>query len=208
MSLSPRSSGDVPRCPWANTNDPLMIAYHDDEWGVPCHDDDALFERLCLEIFQAGLSWRTILHKRQHFWRAFEGWQPERVAQYGEPEIVRLLNDAGIVRNRRKIEAAIQNARAFGRVQQAHGTFAAYLWAWVNGKPLRHPEGYTATTLPARTPLSDTLTKDLKRRGFLFIGSTVCYAFMQSVGMVDDHVLGCFKFGESGERRETRSEQC
>lgn len=189
----PFATNPVPRCPWANGNDRLMIEYHDHEWGVPCHDDDALFERLCLEIFQAGLSWRTILHKRQNFWRAFEGWQPERVAQYGAAEIDRLLVDPSIVRNRRKIEASIQNAQAFLRIQQKHDSFAAYLWAWVEGTPIRNPEGYTAATLPARTPLSDALAKDLKQRGFRMTGSVVCYAFMQSVGMVNDHVIGCFK---------------
>jgi DNA-3-methyladenine glycosylase I len=179
-----------------------MIAYHDHEWGVPCYDDDALFERLCLEIFQAGLSWRTILHKRQNFWHAFEGWQPQRVAAYGSADVERLLLDSGIIRNRRKIEAAIANAGAFLQVQQEHGSFATYLWAWVDGKPVRHPAGYTSETLPARTPLSDALAKDLKRRNFMFIGSTICYAFMQSVGMVDDHVVGCFKFETRNERRD------
>ena len=184
----------LPRCPWANNNDPLMVAYHDDEWGMPCHDDDALFERLGLEIFQAGLSWRTVLHKRQHFWRAFAHWQPQRVAQYTAADVERLLSDAGIIRNRRKIEAAIANAQAFLRVQQEHGSFDQYLWAWVDGKTLRDHDRLTTATLPARTPLSDALAKDLKRRGFLFIGSTVVYAFMQSVGIVDDHLTDCFKF--------------
>ncbi len=184
----------LPRCPWANNNDPLMVAYHDDEWGVPCHDDDALFERLGLEIFQAGLSWRTVLHKRQHFWRAFAHWQPADVAQYTSADVEHLMNDAGIIRNRRKIEAMIANAQAFLNVQVEYGSFDRYLWAWVDGQPLRDPQGFTAATLPARTPLSDALAKDLKRRGFLFIGSTVVYAFMQSVGMVDDHLIGCYKF--------------
>lgn len=188
------SVSDLPRCSWANGNDALMVAYHDHEWGVTCYEDDALFERLNLEIFQAGLSWRTILHKRQHFWRAFEGWQPARVAAYGPADLERLMHDRGIVRNRRKIEAAIANAHAFLAMQQEHGSFANYLWAWVDGTPLRHPQGYTAATLPPRTPLSDALAKDLKLRGFRFVGSTVCYAFMQSVGMVDDHLVGCFKF--------------
>lgn len=183
-----------PRCPWANNNDALMIAYHDDEWGVPCHDDDALFERLGLEIFQAGLSWRTVLHKRQHFWRVFAHWQPQRVAQYTSTDVERLLLDPSIIRNRRKIEAAIANAKAFLNVQAEHGSFDRYLWGWVDGQTLRDPEGFTAATLPARTPLSDALAKDLKRRGFQFIGSTVVYALMQSVGMADDHLIGCYKF--------------
>lgn len=184
----------LPRCPWANGNDTLMIAYHDDEWGVPCHDDAALFERLGLEIFQAGLSWRTVLHKRQHFWRAWEGWQPQRVAQYTVADVERLLGDAGIIRNRRKIDAMIANARVFLSVQAEHGSFDAYLWAWVGGEPILEPVGYTAATLPARTALSDALATDLKRRGFQFVGSTVVYAWMQSVGMVNDHLIGCFRF--------------
>lgn len=191
---SPSSPQSIARCAWANLNDQLMVTYHDHEWGIPCHDDDALFERLCLEIFQAGLSWRTILHKREHFWRAFEGWQPQRVAQYGAGEVERLLNDAGIVRNRRKIAAAIQNASAFLQVQREHGSFDAYLWAWAGGVPQRHAGGYTIDTLPSHTPLSDALAKDLKTRGFAMTGSIVIYAFMQSVGMVNDHVVGCWKF--------------
>jgi len=183
----------VPRCVWAGA-DPLMIAYHDHEWGVPCHDDEALFERLVLETFQAGLSWATILRKREHFRRAFDGFNPERIATYDDAEVARLLSDASIVRNRLKIQATIRNAAAFLAVQREYGTFDQYLWAWVEGSPLRHAEGYTTVTLPSRTLLSDALAKDLQQRGFTFVGSTIVYAFMQSVGLVDDHVVGCYKF--------------
>lgn len=184
---------DLPRCPWAGT-DPLMIAYHDDEWGVPCYDDGALFERLVLETFQAGLSWATILRKREHFRQAFEGFDPVRIANYGADDVERLMSDVGIVRNRLKINATVRNAQAFLAVQHEHGTFSDYLWRWVDGRPLLHPLGYTPGTLPAHTPHSDALSKDLKRRGFTFVGTTIIYAFMQSVGMVDDHLVGCFKF--------------
>jgi DNA-3-methyladenine glycosylase I len=184
---------DLPRCAWAGS-DSLMMAYHDDEWGVPCRDDHALFERLALESFQAGLSWSTILRKRANFHRAFDEFDPERIAQYGESDVERLMNDAGIVRNRLKIAATIGNAQAFLRTQEREGSFSDYLWAWVDHQPLRHPEGYTMATIPPRTPLSDAISKDLKRRGFSFVGSTIIYALMQSVGMVDDHVIGCYKF--------------
>lgn len=184
---------DLPRCPWAG-RDPLMIAYHDEEWGVPCYDDGALFERLVLETFQAGLSWSTILRKRENFRRAFGGFDPERIARYEQADLDRLLADPGIVRNRLKIAATVRNAEAFLAVQREHGSFSAYLWRWVDQVPLLHPIGYTQATLPAHTAHSDALSKDLKRRGFTFVGTTIVYAFMQSVGMVDDHVLGCFKF--------------
>ena len=180
------------RCWWAGT-DPLMVAYHDEEWGIPCHDDRQLFERLMLEAFQAGLSWATILRKRENFRRAFDGWEVERVASYGPPERERLLADAGIIRNRLKVDAARQNAGALIGVQREHGSFDSYLWGFIGGEPLVRPEPLTAETIPARTPESDALSKDLKRRGFTFVGSTIVYAFMQSVGMVNDHVAGCFR---------------
>ena len=187
----------TPRCPWAGT-DPLMIAYHDDEWGVPCYDDGQLFERLILESFQAGLSWRTILHKREAFRRAFDGFDPVRVAGYGPEDTARLMADAGIVRNRLKIAAAMQNANAFLALQAETGSFAAHVWSFVAGAPLPRAALSSMAEVPARTEISDALSKDLKRRGFTFVGSTICYAFMQSVGMVDDHVEGCFRAASTG----------
>lgn len=172
-----------------------MIAYHDDEWGVPCHDDRQLFERLMLEGFQAGLSWSTILRKRESFRLAFEGFDPVVIADYGEPEYERLMADAGIVRNRLKVRAATQNARAFLKVQEEQGSFDTYIWGYVDGVPLRHPDGRTRDTIPASTPLSDAISKDLKRRGFTFVGTTIVYAFMQSIGLVDDHTVDCFRYG-------------
>jgi DNA-3-methyladenine glycosylase I len=184
---------EVSRCFWAGS-DPLMIAYHDEEWGTPTHNDRELFEWLMLDCFQAGLSWQTILHKRANFARAFEGWDPAVVAGYDEPEFERLLADPGIVRNNLKVRAAAKNARAFLRIQDERGSFDRYLWDWVDGQPVRHPTGFTAETIPASTPLSDVISKDLKQRGFTFVGTTIVYAFLQSVGVVDDHIAGCFRF--------------
>lgn len=184
---------DRPRCFWAG-RDPLMIAYHDEEWGVPCRDDRELFARLTLDAFQAGLSWAVILRKRDAFRRAFDGFDPERIARYGPADVARLLADPGIVRNRQKIEATITNARAMLAIQAETGSFAAFLWSFVGGQPLRHPTGYTPETLPATSPESDALARALRRRGFRFVGSTICYAFMQGAGLVDDHVIGCFRF--------------
>jgi DNA-3-methyladenine glycosylase I len=181
------------RCPWVGS-DPLMVAYHDQEWGVPCHDDRELFERLLLEGFQAGLSWSTILRKREAFRRAFDGFDPLRVAAYGQADIDRLLADPGIVRNRLKVAAAVRNARSFLAVQAELGSFDRYVWSFVGGSPLRRlARPTTLAEIPATTPESDALSKDLKRRGFTFVGSTICYAFMQSAGLVDDHVQGCFR---------------
>jgi DNA-3-methyladenine glycosylase I len=183
----------LPRCEWVG-DDPLMIAYHDEEWGVPCYDDRELFERLMLEGFQAGLSWATILKKREHFRRAFDGWDPERVAAYGDAEVARLLADPGIVRNRAKVRAAIGNARACLAVRREAGSFSTYLWSFVGGAPLeRDAPPADLAAIPARTAESDALSRDLRRRGFAFVGSTICYAFMQSVGMVNDHTAGCFR---------------
>lgn len=187
------TSAPPTRCPWAGS-DPLMIAYHDREWGIPCRDDRALFERLMLECFQAGLSWQTILRKRENFHHAFDGWDPDRVAAYGPDDVARLLADAGIVRNRLKVAAAIQNAAAYRRLVDAEGSFAGYLWRVVGGAPLRRdPRPATLADLPARTAESDALSQDLKRRGFTFVGSTIVYAFMQSAGLVDDHLANCFR---------------
>lgn len=180
------------RCFWVGT-DPLMIAYHDDEWGIPCHDDRELFERLMLEGFQAGLSWRTILHKRANFFRAFDGWDAETIASYGPEKIATLLADPGIVRNRLKVEGAVKNARGFLAIQAEGRTFDEYIWSFTGGAPLRKPSPVSGEAIPVSTSESDAMSKDLRRRGFTFVGTTICYAFMQSVGMVNDHVAGCFR---------------
>lgn len=182
------------RCGWTG-DDPQMIAYHDAEWGVPLHDDGRLFEFLVLEGMQAGLSWRTILHKRENFRRAFDGFDPARVAAYGAADVEARMLDAGIVRNRQKIEAAVNNARRFLEVQAEFGTFDAYIWGFVDGRPIRNAFRSLAE-LPATSPESDALSRDLKRRGFKFVGSTVCYAHMQATGMVNDHVVACFRWRE------------
>jgi len=182
---------DRSRCPWAG-KDPLLIADHDEVWGIPCRDDRELFERLMLEGFQAGLSWRTILAKRAAFERAFAGWEPERVAAFDDADVARLLADPGIVRNRVKIAATIRNAAAYLRVQAETGSFARHVWSFVGGEPfVRRPQ--TLAEVPASTPESATLSRDLKGRGFSFVGPTICYAFMQSVGLVDDHLVSCFR---------------
>lgn len=184
----------VPRCAWVD-DDPLYQRYHDEEWGTPQHDDRALFELLVLESFQAGLAWRTILHKRAAFQRAFDGFEPARVAAFDEDDVTRLLQDAGIVRHRGKIEAAIHNARRFLEVQAAYGAFAAFLWGFVDGAPRigRRAEGE-----PPRptTALSDTVSAELRRRGFRFLGSTTVQAYLQATGVVMDHDPACFRFAE------------
>ena len=194
-TLTPSRPDTLVRCEWAGT-DPLMVAYHDAEWGVPCHDDAALFERLILEGFQAGLSWSTILRKREAFIRAFDGFNPEIVAAYGPADEERLLADAGIVRNRLKVAAAISNAQAFLQSQQEFGSFDAYIWRFAP-EP-RAERLLSLMDVPATTPESDAMSKDLKKRGFRFVGSTICYAFMQSAGLVDDHVAGCFRAAPPG----------
>ena len=177
------------RCAWART--PLSIAYHDEEWGVPLHDDTRLFEFLILEGAQAGLSWETILNKRDNYRRAFDGFNPAKVAKYDERKVAALMNDAGIIRNRLKINSAIGNARAFLEVQREFGSFDAYVWRFVDGKPLRRKRG---EAVAAHTPISDALSKDLTKRGFKFVGSTICYAFMQATGLVNDHTVDCFRY--------------
>ncbi|MDX1384090.1 MAG: DNA-3-methyladenine glycosylase I [Thermoanaerobaculia bacterium] len=179
------------RCPWAG-EDPLSIAYHDEEWGVPTHDDRALFELLILEGAQAGLSWSTILAKREGYLRAFAGFDPERVARFNRRSVARLLADPGIVRNRLKVESAIRNARAFLEVQEDEGSFDRYVWRFVDGRP-RVGRWASSAEVPASTPESDALSKDLKARGFSFVGTTICYAFMQAAGLVDDHLATCFR---------------
>jgi DNA-3-methyladenine glycosylase I len=178
-----------------------MVAYHDTEWGVPVHDDTELFERLALESFQAGLSWSTILNKRDAFREAFRGFDPAVVARFGDEDRARLMADAGIVRNRAKIDATIANANGVLQLAREFGSFDAYLASMVPGPPARLPTGSTGEDIPATTPVSDALSKDLKRRGFGFVGSTIMYAFMQSVGLVDDHLPGCFRYGVVGVTR-------
>jgi len=182
----------VQRCSWARTS--LDIKHHDEEWGVPCHDDRALFEMLILEGAQAGLSWSTILAKRENYRRAFASFDPHKMGRFNEKDIHRLLADAGIVRSRSKIEAAISNARAFLAIQREFGTFDRYLWAFVNGRPILNSPR-SLNDLPAETELSRALSKDLIKRGFRFVGPKICYAFMQSVGIVNDHMVGCFRRG-------------
>jgi DNA-3-methyladenine glycosylase I len=182
----------VRRCDWAGS-DPLYIAYHDDEWGRPLHDDRALFELLALEGAQAGLSWITILRKRDNFRKAFDRFDAARVARYGRREIERLMADAGIIRNRMKIESIISNARAVPAVAKEFGSLGAYLWQFVGGRPIVNRRR-TMADIPARTAESDAMSKNLKRRGFRFVGSTICYAFMQAAGMVNDHLVTCFRY--------------
>ncbi len=184
------------RCAWAG-DDPLYVAYHDLEWGVPVHDDRLLFEFLVLEGAQAGLSWITILRKRENYRRAFEGFDPRRVARYGPDEVAALLADAGIVRNRLKIESAVANARAVLEVAEKFGSFDAYLWRFVDGAPIRNAWRSLAE-LPAASEESRAMSKDLLRRGFRFVGPTICYALMQAVGMVNDHTVDCFRHAELG----------
>jgi DNA-3-methyladenine glycosylase I len=182
----------VVRCSWARTE--LDIPYHDREWGVPVHDDRLLFELLTLEGAQAGLSWSTILKKREGYRTAFAAFDPERVARFSGKDVARLMADASIVRHRQKIESTITNARAFLGVQESHGSFDSYLWPFVGGKP-RQNSPRTARDVPTRTPESDALSKDLLSKGFKFVGSTICYAYMQATGMVDDHLVTCFRHG-------------
>jgi DNA-3-methyladenine glycosylase I len=182
------------RCTWAG-EDPLYIAYHDAEWGVPSHDDRHLFEMLILEGAQAGLSWITILRKRENYRRAFANWDINRIVCFGAKDVARLMADAGIVRNRLKISAAIGNARALVEVQNEFGSFDRYLWRFVGGAPI-HNRRRTLRDVPARTRESDALSRDLQKRGFRFVGSTICYAFMQAVGLVNDHVVSCFRHAE------------
>jgi len=182
----------VERCWWCG-DDPLYVAYHDKEWGIPVHKDQKIFEFLVLESFQAGLSWITILRKRENFRRAFKNFDPERVARFSAKDIARLMGDAGIVRNRAKIEAAINNARRFLDLQEQHGSFNKYIWKFTDYKTLRNPKGVTPKTIPATSKESDQMAKELKQLGFKFLGSTVCYAHMQATGMVNDHVNGCFR---------------
>jgi DNA-3-methyladenine glycosylase I len=203
--LSPRGASVV-RCPWAG-DDPLYVAYHDEEWGVPLHDDRRLYELLVLEGFQAGLAWITILRKREAFRRAFRGFDPARVARFGEREVARLLSDPGIVRHRGKIEGAIASARALRELIRVEGSFDRFVWSFVGGAPLvNRPRA--PRDVPARTAASEALSRALRARGFAFVGPTTCYAFMQAAGLVDDHLAGCFRAprrpARDGARRTAR----
>jgi len=182
------------RCAWP-ANDPLMIKYHDTEWGVPVHDDRKLFEFLVLDAFQAGLSWSTILKKRENFRKAFDNFDPQRIAQYDAKKIGKLLNDAGIIRNKAKVNATVKNARAFLEVQKEFGTYDAYIWQFVGGKPIIN-KWKSMAELPAKSGEAEVMSGDLKKRGFSFVGPTICYAFMQAAGMVNDHVVDCFRYDE------------
>lgn len=184
---------DITRCAWAST--PLSIEYHDQEWGVPLHDDHALFEFLILEGAQAGLSWETILKKRVAYRAAFDLFDPQIVAQYDDQKVTELLSNPGIVRNRLKINAALRNARAYLQVQAEFGSFAAYLWRFVDGEPLQN-HLQTLRDMPAQTPLSRQISTDLLQRGFTFVGPTICYALMQAVGLVNDHTTDCFRYAQ------------
>jgi len=190
----------VRRC-WGS-GDPLMTSYHDLEWGVPVRDDALLYQHLVLDGFQAGLSWRTILYKRENFRSAFDGFDPERIAAYGKRDIARLMRDAGIVRNRQKIEAVIDNARAYLALIEGEGSFSDFLWSFTGGRTKLGKAARRWQDIPTHTPESDAMAKALHVRGFRFAGTTICYAFMQAVGMVDDHMIGCFRY----QRRRPRSQ--
>lgn len=181
------------RCPWVPLDDPLYLDYHDQEWGTPLHDDRLLFEFLLLEGFQAGLSWRTVLYKRQNFRAAFDNFAPQIVASYDEAKIAALLQDPGIIRNKLKVRAAVSNARAFLAIQAEFGSFDEYIWRFVGGAPIQS-KIRTLDDYPATSPESDAMSADLKKRGFKFVGSTICYAHMQATGMVNDHTLDCFRY--------------
>ena len=183
---------EVKRCPWS-FGDPLYLSYHDEEWGTPLHNDQKLFELLVLEGFQAGLSWITILRKRENFRKAFDYFDPEKIAAYKKYRINSLLKNEGIIRNRLKIEAAVENAKTFLTVQKEFGSFDKYIWQFVNYKPIKN-KFRSIKVIPPRTDISDKMSKDLKKRGFRFVGSTICYAFMQASGMVNDHITGCWKY--------------
>lgn len=183
------------RCPWANSDDSLYLEYHDKEWGMPVHDDQKLFEFLVLEGAQAGLSWKTILNKRENYRRAFAGFNPEKVAAFDGRKIKKLLADPGIVRNRRKIESAISNAKALLAIQKEYGSFDSYIWSFVGGKPICN-EWKRPAQIPVATPEAKRMSTDLVKRGFRFVGPTICYAYMQAVGMVNDHVVGCYRHKE------------
>lgn len=183
----------IKRCAWVNPDDPLYCEYHDQEWGVPVHDERTLFEFLILEGFQAGLSWRTILNKRENFRQTFDHFDPQTIAQYDEIKIAELLANPGIIRNQLKVRAAVSNARAFLEVQATFGSFDAFIWRFVHGAPLQNA-WQTVDQIPARTAESDHMSLELKKLGFKFVGSTICYAHMQATGMINDHTTDCFRY--------------
>lgn len=184
------------RCPWPSNNE-LMLQYHDEEWGVPEHDDSRLFEFMVLDAFQAGLSWSTILNKRENFRKAFDGFDPQKVAGYSEGKIESLVDDAGIIRNRLKISSTVSNAAVFMEVQKEFGSFDTFIWGFVGGRTIQN-RWRRETQIPTKTRESDRMSEALKKRGFKFVGSTICYAFMQAVGMVNDHIVTCFRHSELG----------
>ena len=186
--------GNLHRCEWSGS-DPLYMSYHDEEWGVPVYNDQDLFTKLLLDGAQAGLSWITILRKRENYYQAFDSFDPLKMAFYDDAKITELLSNPGIVRNRQKINAFIQNARAYLKIKQELGSFSNYLWGFVGGEPIVNA-WTTMSQLPAVSPESEAMSKDLKKRGFSFVGPTICYAFMQAVGMVNDHEVGCFRYAE------------
>ena len=190
MNISPNR----PRCAWSGS-DPLYVIYHDKEWGVPVHDDRKFFEMLTLEGAQAGLSWITILRKRENYRKALDNFDPRKIAKYDKKKVRELLKNEGIVRNRLKVEATVQNAKAFLIVQKEYGTFDNYVWQFVGGKPKRNARK-SLKAIPAKTPESDAMSNDLKKRGFKFVGSTICYAFMQATGLVNDHTVTCWRYGK------------
>ncbi len=183
----------LPRCGWVSLNDPLYLRYHDEEWGTPLHDDIKLFELLILEGAQAGLSWKTVLNKRESYREAFDGFDPEKISVYDDRKRAELLSNPGIIRNRLKINAAIANARGFLEAREEMGSFDAFIWKFVGGKPIINSWG-SISEVPARTGISDHMSRELKKRGFKFVGSTICYSFMQATGMVNDHVTSCFRY--------------
>jgi DNA-3-methyladenine glycosylase I len=183
---------EIIRCPWPSS-DPLMIAYHDNEWGIPLHDDRKLFEYMVLDCFQAGLSWRTVLHKRDNFRIAFDNFDPRKIAGYDQGKIDSLLQEKGIIRNKAKINGTIQNAKSFLLVQKEFGSFDSYIWKFTNGQVVLN-KLVNLNELPSRSILSDQMSSDMVKRGFKFVGSTICYAFMQAIGMVNDHLVTCFRY--------------
>ena len=194
MVRLPDERSPMRRCMWA-TSDPLLLQYHDEEWGVPVHDDIRLFEFLTLEGAQAGLNWLTVLKKREHYRKAFDSFDPQKIARYSNRDLRRLLKDQGIIRNRLKIVATITNARRFLEIQRQFGSFDAYIWQFTNGKQIKH-KFRSLSAIPAKTRESDAMSNDLRKRGFRFVGSTICYAYMQAVGIVNDHLVSCFRYNQ------------
>jgi DNA-3-methyladenine glycosylase I len=201
--VTARATAEPARCPWPRKENPLYVAYHDEEWGVPEHDDRALFEKLILDGAQAGLSWETILNKRENYRRAYEGFDPARIARWGPKQVARLMADPGIVRNRSKIEASIGNARAHLELVEREGGFDRWLWAFVDGAPVVN-RFRALREIPAETPVSRAISKELKSRGYRFVGPTIVYAWMQAIGMVNDHLVTCFRHAQVARAKRPR----